>query len=70
LNPIGEGQPDVHDPYADNQFLHTRGVPSPASGARAAYILQRLAAASKPLGTSMTVNGETATISFKAGNQR
>ncbi len=51
LNVIGEGQPDVHDPYASNQFLHTRGLPSPATGARAGYILQRVADASKPFGT-------------------
>src|SRR5262249_55588600 len=38
LNPIGHGQPDVHNPYADNEFLHTRGLPIPAAGARAGYI--------------------------------
>src|SRR4029077_18597351 len=43
LNTIGDGQPDVHDEYANNQFLHTRGLPAPAAGARAGYILQRLA---------------------------
>ena len=62
LNPIGTGQPDAHNAYADNEFLHTRGLPSPATGARAGYILQRLADASKPFGTPMTVKGETATI--------
>jgi poly-gamma-glutamate capsule biosynthesis protein CapA/YwtB (metallophosphatase superfamily) len=68
LNNIGEGQPDVHNPYADNQFLHTRGLPSAATGARARYILQRLADASKPFGTTMTVNGERAEIMLKAPN--
>src|SRR5262245_44800722 len=42
LNSIGDGQPDVHDAYASNEFLHTRGLPTPATGARAGYILQRL----------------------------
>jgi poly-gamma-glutamate synthesis protein (capsule biosynthesis protein) len=65
LNPIGTGQPDAHNPYADNEFLHTRGLPSPATGARAGYILQRLADASKPFGTPMTVTGETATITHR-----
>ena len=35
LNYVGEGQPDIHNEYASNQFLHTRGLPSPATGARA-----------------------------------
>jgi hypothetical protein len=62
LNNIGEGQPDVHNEYASNQFLHTRGLPVPATGARAGYILQRLADASKPFGTMMEIRGETATV--------
>ena len=66
LNVIGSGQPDVHDPYADNEFLHTRGLPSPATGARARYILQRVADASKPFATTITANGETAAIAMGA----
>ena len=62
LNNIGEGQPDAHNEYASNQFLHTRGLPAPATGARAGYILQRLADASKPFGTMMEIRGETATV--------
>jgi poly-gamma-glutamate capsule biosynthesis protein CapA/YwtB (metallophosphatase superfamily) len=62
LNTIGDGQPDAHDEYASNQFLHTRGLPAPATGARAGYILQRLADASKPFGTAMEIRGDTATI--------
>jgi poly-gamma-glutamate synthesis protein (capsule biosynthesis protein) len=65
MNPIGEGQPDVHNPYADNQFLHTRGLPSPATGSRAGYILQRVADASKPFGATVTIKGEVAEISLK-----
>jgi poly-gamma-glutamate capsule biosynthesis protein CapA/YwtB (metallophosphatase superfamily) len=68
LNTIGEGQPDVHSPYASNQFLHTRGLPSSPTGARAGYILQRLAEASKPFGTTMEVKGETAEITLKSGS--
>jgi poly-gamma-glutamate capsule biosynthesis protein CapA/YwtB (metallophosphatase superfamily) len=62
LNPIGDGQPDVHNPYASNEFLHTRGLPVAAPGARGGYILQRVANASKPFGTSIDIKGETATI--------
>ncbi len=62
LNTLGDGQPDVQNPYAGNQFLYTRGLPLAATGARAGYILERLANASKPFGTTMEISGETATI--------
>jgi len=68
LNNLGEGQPDVHNEYANNQFLQTRGLPSPATGARAGYILQRLADASKPFGTTVEIKGDTAEIKLKARN--
>ena len=64
LNAIGEGQPDAHDPHANNVFLDTRGLPSVAAGATARYILERLAALSAPFGTSIEVTGETARISL------
>jgi poly-gamma-glutamate capsule biosynthesis protein CapA/YwtB (metallophosphatase superfamily) len=62
LNNIGDGQPDVHNEYANNQFLNTRGLPSAATGARAGYILQRVADASRPFGTKMAISGEIATV--------
>jgi poly-gamma-glutamate capsule biosynthesis protein CapA/YwtB (metallophosphatase superfamily) len=62
MNTLGDGEPDAHNPYTVNQFLVTRGLPSPATGARAGYILQRLAEASKPFGTAMEVKGDTAEI--------
>ena len=65
MNSIGEGVPDVHNPYTNNQFLDTRGLPSPATGARAGYILQRLADESKPFGTVMELKGDTAEIKLK-----
>jgi poly-gamma-glutamate capsule biosynthesis protein CapA/YwtB (metallophosphatase superfamily) len=68
LNNVGEGQPDIHNEYADNQFLHTRGLPSPVTGARAGYILQRLADASKPFGTTIEIKGDTAEIKLKTRN--
>jgi poly-gamma-glutamate capsule biosynthesis protein CapA/YwtB (metallophosphatase superfamily) len=55
LNPIGEGQPDVHDQYTNNRFLDTRGLPAPAGGRQAADILERLANASRPFGTNIAV---------------
>jgi poly-gamma-glutamate capsule biosynthesis protein CapA/YwtB (metallophosphatase superfamily) len=68
LNNVGEGQPDIHNEYTNNQFLDTRGLPAPATGARAGYILQRLADASKPFGTKVEIKGDTAEIKVKAGN--
>jgi poly-gamma-glutamate synthesis protein (capsule biosynthesis protein) len=67
LNNIGEGQPDVHNPYTNNQFLDTRGLPSPATGARAGYILARMADESKPFGTTFEISGNTAEIKLSAG---
>jgi poly-gamma-glutamate capsule biosynthesis protein CapA/YwtB (metallophosphatase superfamily) len=68
LNNLGEGQPDVHNEYASNQFLHTRGLPSPAAGARAGYILERLTDFSKPFGTRFEIKGDSAEIKLKSGN--
>ncbi len=68
MNNLGDGQPDVHDEYAANQFLYTRGLPAPATGARAGYILQRLADASKPFGTIMEIKGDIAEIKLKTRN--
>lgn len=68
MNYIGEGQPDIHNPYANNQFLHTRGLPAPATGARARYILERLADFSKPFRTRFEFKGDTAEIKLKSGD--
>jgi len=62
LNPIGNGQPDVHDALANNEFLDTRGLPTPATGAKARYILERLAELSQPFGTRIEVQGDTASV--------
>jgi poly-gamma-glutamate capsule biosynthesis protein CapA/YwtB (metallophosphatase superfamily) len=62
LNDIGEGQPDVHSEYTNNQFLDTRGLPSPAAGAKAGYILRRVADESRNFGTKVEVKGDTAEI--------
>ena len=68
LNYVGQGQPDIHDAYANDEFLDTRGLPSPVTGARAGYILQRLADASKPFGTTVEIKGDAAEINLKAEN--
>ena len=64
LNNVGDGQPDVHNPYANNRFLVTRGLHSPAAGAQAHYILERLAELSKPFDTKVEVKDDTAQINL------
>jgi poly-gamma-glutamate capsule biosynthesis protein CapA/YwtB (metallophosphatase superfamily) len=65
LNYIGNGQPDVHSQYTSNEFLYTRGLPSPAEGAQARYILERLADYSKPFGTRIAIADGAASIELE-----
>jgi poly-gamma-glutamate synthesis protein (capsule biosynthesis protein) len=66
LNKIGEGQPDVHDEHTNNLFLQTRGLPKPATGEQANYILERLVDLSRPFGTKIQIKGDTAEIELNA----
>jgi poly-gamma-glutamate capsule biosynthesis protein CapA/YwtB (metallophosphatase superfamily) len=66
-NKIGEGQPDVHEEHTDNLYLQTRGLPKPATGDQAHYILERLVELSRPFGTTVVVNGDMAEIKLKSG---
>jgi len=74
LNQMGQGQVDTQDdhpfslPENPRPFLATRGLPMPATGEKATYILERLAESSRPFGTKVVVNGDTAEISLKGGN--
>jgi hypothetical protein len=65
---LGDGQPEAHDGHTNNLFLDTRGLPKPATGDQARYILQRFADSSRPFGTTVEVKGETAVINLSAGN--
>jgi len=67
-NKIGQGQADTHDEHTNNLFLQTRGLPTPATGEQAHYILERLADLSRPFGTTVEVKGDTAEIKLKGGN--
>ncbi len=62
FNKIGQGQPDVHDEHSHNQYLLTRGLPAPAHGEQAYYILNRLAELSRPFGTEVELNGDVAKV--------
>ena len=59
-NKIGQGQADTQDTHANNLYLQTRGLPTPATGEQARYILERLADSSRPFGTTIEVKGDTA----------
>jgi poly-gamma-glutamate synthesis protein (capsule biosynthesis protein) len=67
-NKIGQGQADTQDEHTNNLFLQTRGLPTPATGEQAHYILERLANLSRPFGTTVEVKGDTAVIKLKSGN--
>jgi poly-gamma-glutamate capsule biosynthesis protein CapA/YwtB (metallophosphatase superfamily) len=67
MNPIGQGEPDPRDTRSNNLFVQTRGLPTPATGEKAGYILQRLADASRPFGTNIEVKGDTAQINLRGG---
>src|SRR5882762_1758843 len=67
MNKIGQGQPDTQDEHANNLYLQTRGLPKLAVGDQARYILQRLVDSSRPFGTTVEVNGDTAEINLKGG---
>lgn len=68
LNKLGQGQADTRDEYASNLFLETRGLPTPATGEKARYILERLAESSQPFGTTVDLKGDTAEVHLKGGN--
>jgi poly-gamma-glutamate capsule biosynthesis protein CapA/YwtB (metallophosphatase superfamily) len=67
-NRIGQGQADTQDEHTNNLFLQTRGLPRPATGEQAKYILERLADLSRPFGTNIEVNGDIAEIRLKVRN--
>ena len=67
-NKIGQGQADTQDEHTNNLFLQTRGLPTPAIGEQALYILERLRDLSRPFGTTVEVEGDTAEINLNRGN--
>ena len=68
MNKIGKGQPDLEDEHTNNLFLQTRGLPKPATGDKAGYILQRLADFSRAFGTKVEVKGDVAEINLNDGS--
>ncbi|HVB98355.1 MAG TPA: CapA family protein [Candidatus Dormibacteraeota bacterium] len=68
LNKLGQGEPDVHNPHDINLFLKTRGIPRPATGIQAHFILERLAGMCRPFGTTIEVSGDEAKIRLHSGD--
>ena len=68
MNKIGQGQADTQDEHTNNLFLQTRGLPAPAKGDQAHYILERLAGLARPFGTTIEIQGDTAEIKLKGEN--
>ena len=68
LNNVGEGQPDIHNEYANNQFLDTRGLPSPVR--RGERVISSNAWPTRPshFGTTIEIKGDTGEIKLKAVN--
>ena len=62
MNKIGQGFADFFDEHTNNQFLQTSGLPKPATGDQARYILERVAALSKPFGTNIAITGDSAEL--------
>src|SRR5579862_1087950 len=68
MNKIGQGQADTHDAHTVNLFLQTRGLPRPATGEQAHYILKRLADLSRPFGTTVLVKDDAAELELNVRN--
>ena len=62
MNKIGSGLPNPHDQFDVNQYHRTRGLPRPAKGPQASYLLERFAHLSDPYGTKVQITGATAEV--------
>jgi poly-gamma-glutamate synthesis protein (capsule biosynthesis protein) len=62
MNKIGKGLPNPHDQFDVNEYHRTRGLPKAATGKQAIYLLERFVALSKPYGTRIKIEGETADL--------
>ena len=68
LNRMGEGQPDVHSEYTNNEFLVPAGCPRRLRAREPATSSSAWPTESKPFGTALEVKGETAEIKLKSTN--
>ena len=66
MNKVGKGLPNPHDEFDVNEYHRTRGLPRPATGKQAQFLLERFALLSKPYGTSIAIEGDTARLVLDA----
>jgi poly-gamma-glutamate capsule biosynthesis protein CapA/YwtB (metallophosphatase superfamily) len=62
MNKLGKGLPNPHDQFDVNEFHRTRGLPKPATGKQAQFLLERFAQFSKVYGTDIEITGDTARV--------
>jgi len=62
MNKVGSGLPNPHDQFDVNEYHLTRGLPRAIKGAQARHLLERFAQFSRPYGTNLRINGDTAEV--------
>jgi poly-gamma-glutamate synthesis protein (capsule biosynthesis protein) len=62
MNKVGKGLPNPHDQFDVNEYHRTRGLPRPATGKQARFLLERLAHLSARHGTRLSIDGDTAEL--------
>jgi poly-gamma-glutamate synthesis protein (capsule biosynthesis protein) len=62
LNKIGKGLPNPHDQFDVNEYHRTRGLPKPATGNQARFLLERFAKFSSVWGTELEIKDGTAEL--------
>ena len=62
MNKVGKGLPNPHDEFDVNEYHRTRGLPKPATGKQARFLLERFAQLSSNFGTQIAIEGERAEL--------
>ncbi|MEY4137891.1 MAG: hypothetical protein RLZZ371_73 [Pseudomonadota bacterium] len=62
MNKIGKGLPNPHDEFDVNEYHRTRGLPKPATGKQARFLLERFATLSSCYGTQISIEGDRAEL--------
>jgi poly-gamma-glutamate capsule biosynthesis protein CapA/YwtB (metallophosphatase superfamily) len=62
MNKVGKGFPNPHDEFDVNQYHRTRGLPKPATGPQARFLLERFAQLSECYGTQLVIDGARAAL--------
>lgn len=66
MNKIGKGMPNPHDQFDVNEYHRTRGLPKPATGKQASFLLDRFAQFSKVYGTEISIKDGRAELNLLA----